>query len=214
MPIPSGYSRSTFYGYLPGGEIFNFSLWANEAPADQAATQAQANAFATELVVAQTAGQTPPWNLMTTDSGFSGVRVYSYATGTGKATYIADQTAAKPGTQLSPAILPNQCALVVTLKSATAGRSNQGRIYLPLTNTTLQTGGQVANTVASGVANWTANFISRLNSHIGTQRIGILSQKYGHFQPITTCTCDTRIDIQRRRANKLIPVSRTTSPVV
>lgn len=214
MPIPSGYSRTTFHGTLPGGEIFNWSLWANEAPADQAATQAQATAFATELLAAPATGQLHAADIMSTDSSFTGVRVYSYADATGHAKYIAEASAVKPGSGIQSGLLPNQCAIVATLKTGVAGRRNTGRVYLPATKLSIQAGGQWGTSGAQSLANWLANFISRCNSHIGTQKLGILSQTAGTFQPITTVFVDARIDIQRRRANRLVPVGSGSSVVV
>lgn len=218
----SGYSRSTFYGHLSGGEIFNWSLWANEAPADQAATQAQANAFAAEAKVAGTGvNNVRPEKLLSPDSGLDGVRVYSYAENSTKATYLADASIGSTGNSSATVLLPNQCAVVVTLKTAVAGRRHQGRVYLPINQWALSSQAQLSTANVQGIAGWFAEFLARLNSHIGTQRIGVLSRvgmtptggAAPTFQPITTVTVDSKIDIQRRRANKMGANSRFTQAV-
>lgn len=212
MAIPSGYSRSTFYGTLPGGDIFNFSLWANEAPADQAATQAQADAFATEFKVSP-GTNVSAWQICSTTTTFSGVRVYSYLDTTGKATHIADSAIGQAGTASSGSTLPNQCCVVVTLKSAVAGRRSQGRIYLPCTNQALSSPPALSTAIVTGLANWMADLIHRLNSHIGSQKIGVLSQVGATFQPFTTVKVDSKIDIQRRRANKGVISYTYSTPI-
>lgn len=202
MPIPSGYSRSTFYGHLEGGDIFNMSLWANEAPLDNAATQTQANAFR-DAFNAKNSNVFSPTHYIRSGSGYDGVRVYSYTDTTGKAAHIGDASIAKPGTAGSTGLLPQQVALCVSLLTAQAGRSAKGRIYMPLMVLALGFGGQADSPTVDGVAAWWATFITALNTAIGgPAKIGVLSQKHGTFQPITAVAVDTRLDIQRRRANR------------
>lgn len=219
----SGYSRNTFYGHLPSGEIFNWSLWASEAPIDQAGTQAQATAFANEAKVAGSGvSNVVPQKLLGPDSGLDGCRVYSYQDTSGRATNIADASIGLPGNSSATALLPNQCAVVVTLKTAVAGRRHQGRVYWPINKWGLGSQGQLALVDATGIAGWMAEFITRLNSHIGPAKIGVLSRAKAlhtpgslvEFQPITSVTVDTKIDVQRRRANKATANNRFTQAVL
>ena len=199
-----GYSRSTFYGHLPGGEIFNWSLWANEAPADQGATQAQATAFATEfqsLTDTPGAADLPLTKLIGSDAGYDGVRVYSYNSAGGRAQFVADAAITRPGSSSASATLPNQCSVVCTLKTAVAGRRSTGRIYVPVTKYGLASGGQFDSSTPAAIANFISHLITRLNSHIATQHIGVLSQTAGTFQSANAVKVDSKVDIQRRRAN-------------
>lgn len=202
----TGLSRTTFYGHLPSGEIFNWSLWASEAPIGQAATQAQATAFATEFK-ADPGVNMPGWKLIGSDSGYDGCRVYSYQDTSGKATNIADAGINMVGSSSATSLLPNQCALVASLKTAVAGRRHQGRVYLPINKFALGSQGQLDTPTALSVAAWMADLIHRLNTHITPAKIGILSRvslgagaPTDAIQPVTTVTVDTKIDIQRRRA--------------
>lgn len=222
MSALNGYSRSTFYGHLPSGEIFNWSLWANQAPIGPAATQVQANNFAAEAKVVGTGvNNLAPWLMLGPDSGLDGVRVYSYQEDNTKATNIADASIAKVGSSGATSLLPNQCAVVVTLKTALAGRRHQGRIYLPLVKYGLSSQGQLGTSDVQGFAGWFAEFITRLNSHIGAQKIGVLSRVGMNrtppldptFQAITSVTVDSKVDVQRRRANKATANARFTQVV-
>lgn len=206
MPIPLGYSRSTFYGTLSGGEIFNWSLWMDQAPADNAAAQTQAQAFATkfqQLNDTPPASSVTPCQLVSNQATYVGCRVYGYTTNSGKATTIGDAVINRPGTSQTAVYLPNQVAVCVTLKSATAGRSATGRVYLPINSWTVQSNGQLSSSTPASIANWMAQFITALNTAAGAGRhIGVLSQKHGTFAPVVTTKVDSRLDIQRRRANR------------
>jgi hypothetical protein len=195
--IPSGYSRNVYSGTLRNGEEFAFGLWANEAPSSQAATQSQADAFAAEFVEDESATGNP-LSLIGSDTHFERVTTYSYLDTSGHATYIAESPLVVAGTSTGDQ-LPNQCALVVTLNTAHAGRRNRGRIYLPCTQATL-VAGQLAASAVGQVTLWWANYITALNGELGDQHIVVLSQVAGASNSVTSVRVDSRIDIQRRRA--------------
>lgn len=212
MTIPLGVSRNTIYGHLLGGEIFNMSLWAGEAPTGQAATQAQANAFRDAIVTAMGLTAAPKSFLQTT-SGYDGLKVYSYQSSGGHATNIADASMSQPGTAATSFQLPNQAAVCVSLKTDSAGRTKQGRIYMPLGVYGLSSG-QLTSGDCTAIATWWRNLIVSLNTAIGgPAKIGVLSQKLGTIQPVTAVAVDSKVDIQRRRANKQVAVARAVVAV-
>lgn len=215
MPIPSGYSRNVIYGHLAGGEIFNMSLWVNEAPSDQGAAQSQATALANKFAASCTTPPTgiAPTSLMGSDSGYDGVRVYSYTDTSGKAKYIADASVGKNGTATAANYLPDQCALVVRLNTAVAGRSATGRIYVPLTRYNVQAGGQLDVSQTGPIAAWWAQLLHDWNTLCSPGHVGVLSQKNGTYQSATSVVVDSRVDIQRRRANRQAPLFKSSSPV-
>lgn len=196
--IPSGYSRSVFSGHLPGGEIWQTGVWANEAPSDQSATQDQADAFAADFALYWDAagglGSINPGSV-----GADRVTVYSYLDNSGHATHVAESALSKVGSG-SP-IFPNQVTLCMTLLTSVAGRRARGRNYLPALKVTLDSNGEVASTQLSSLVGAWAGLINALNGELGDQRIGVLSQVGGTFQTATAVRGDSRLDIQRRRAN-------------
>jgi hypothetical protein len=210
MPIPSGYSRSTFSGHLRNGEEFAWSVWCDEAPSDQAATQSQADAFANDFnVAAATTGN--PNALIDSDSGYDTVTVYSYLTSSGRATHIAEASIARAGTG-SSGVLPNQAALVVTLLTDNAGRRSRGRVYLPCNGLDLATG-QAAGGTVTNVATWFANFLTALNGDLGDQHVVVLSQVGEVSTPITSTRVDSKIDTQRRRSKSETVLSKSSHAV-
>lgn len=210
--IPLGVSRNTFHGTLPGGEIFGWSLWANEAPLDVAATQAQANAFRDAFVAADSSVYAPQ-HLLSADSAYTGVTTYSYLDGSGKASHIAEAPMSIPGANAG-ALLPNQCSVVVSLKTQLAGRRHQGRVYLPMTEFSLSTGGELDIGFAGGLAGYFAALLHSLNDAMGGPgKIVVLSQVAGTTQPVTATRVDTRVDIQRRRANRQTVQASVLYPV-
>lgn len=223
MAALSGYSRNTFYGHLPSGEIFNWSLWANGAPIGAAATQTQANSLAaTAKLAGNGVNNVVPWKLLGADSGLDGVRVYSYQEDNTRATNIADASIGMVGNSTATALLPNQCAVVVTLKSAIAGRRHQGRIYIPINKWQLSSQAQLSLTDATGIAGWFAELLGRINPMLpSASKVGILSRVGMNFTPprdptfqaCVSVTVDTKIDIQRRRANKAPANNRFTQTV-
>lgn len=216
MPIPTGYSRNTIYGHLSGGEVFNMSLWVSEAPLDQAAAQTQAQALATALsnnITTPATGASAPNAVMLSDSGYDGVRVYSYTQAGGKASFIGDASVNKVGTATSN-ILPNQLALAITLQTSVAGRRAKGRIYMPYLSSPLQVGGNIQVATAGGWAKFWAQLIHDWNAAVAPGKVGVLSQTYGTFQPITSVKVDTRLDVQRRRANRQTNLGSYTQGIV
>jgi hypothetical protein len=101
--------------------------------------------------------------------------------------------------------LPDQCTLVVTLLTGFAGRRNRGRMYLPYQAGTM-TNGQAVQANIDPLALWWSNLIHAWNSHIGTQHVVVLSQVAGASHSVNAVQIDSKIDIQRRRADKLVPI--------
>lgn len=208
--IPSGYSRTVVHGTVSHGDVFQWGMWANEAPSDQAATQAQADSFAADLqtVLGDTTGIK---SLISTDSSYIGVRVYSYLDDTGKATFIGD-------TEFSPVLgsglgsLPDQTCLVATLLTGHAGRRNRGRIYLPCNGYKL-IAGQLDQPTTAAIAANVASLIGLWNGHLGDQRISVLSQVAGSANPVTSVQVDSRTDVQRRRANREVVLFKASTDI-
>jgi hypothetical protein len=108
------------------------------------------------------------------------------------------------GTNVSPS-LPNNCALVVTKRTAKRGRSFRGRIYAP----GLVEAGVTGNTVSAGFVTAALNAYGLIrNFAVGATNwdMVVVSRKQGgqwlvngETNEVTTFTSDGVVDSQRRR---------------
>lgn len=89
-----------------------------------------------------------------------------------RATAIAQNTLSIAGTSANPA-LPDQNAVLVSLRSAVPGREGRGRIHLPAPDQTLVTDGAISSTVAG-----------HMTTALGGVRTGMASA--GHAEAIAT----------------------------
>lgn len=201
MSIPLGYSRNVIRGHLIGGEIFEWGFWSAEAPSDDAAANAQAAAVATAYTSAIGTG-TGPHTFLSSGEGIDQVRVYSYTTGGPSAQHVG--SAALVQTSASVATCPNQVAVVCTLQTGFSGRRNRGRVYLPCTHTSALVSGQLSSAQVTALAQFMQKFFQNVNAAV-TQPIVVLSQVAGSANDVVTIRVDSRLDIQRRRANRQAP---------
>lgn len=201
MAIPLGYSRNVIRGHLIGGEIFEWGFWSAEAPADDAAANAQATAVATAYTTAIGTG-TGPHTFLSTGESIDQVRVYSYTTGGPTAQHVGSAPLSQGGT--TTATCPNQVAVVCTLQTGFSGRRNRGRCYLPCTHTSALVNGQLSSAQTTALAQFMQKFFQNVNSAV-TQPVVVLSQVAGSANNVLTIRVDSRLDIQRRRANRQAP---------
>lgn len=199
MAIPSGYARFMIKGTLNGGDIFEWGFWNAGAPTTAAAATAAATAVATALGVTSTG--TTPWGLISSGEHYDEVRCYSYPAGGPTATYVGSAPASHTGGGSGSA--PNQVALCVTTLTGLSGRRNRGRIYLPCTAPGTLTSGQRSSTNTDSVVTWLVDFFHAVNSGIG-QPCVVLSQVAGSANNITAVRVDSKLDVQRRRANRQV----------
>lgn len=102
---------------------------------------------------------------------------------------------------LSPSS-PSECAPVLTLRSATRGRSNRGRVYLPAPGSTVvDANGRLGTGTAANTVSQYAGILSALGGPLVTPfwELGVASYLHATFAPIVVATMDTNIDVQRRR---------------
>jgi len=131
----------------------------------------------------------------------------------GEGAIVSSTGAAVPG--VNPGIaLPNEMALCVTLRTAKAGPSNRGRVYIPgYAEGTTVAGNMVAASVVSGAGTWVNGFISifagqGLTMVIGQKARQAYTGATGTPHParaagsevVTSAVCrDNHWDSQRRR---------------
>lgn len=201
MTMPSGnYSHHQIIGHLQDGEVFNWGYWVSHtAPL----TQAQQNAIATGVagLITSTTFATAK-SLIPALAGYDTVRTYSYTTGSPQAYGAAvAQLAAFVGTGTS--YHPLQSALVMSLRTPFPGPSNRGRYYLPANAVTLDNRGQIGSGSLASIVAEQKTFLNGVNALTDVDAIGILSKVgTGDFTPVTALIADSRLDVQRRRANK------------
>ena len=166
------------------------------------------------LVSTDTSGA---WHTMKAylDSSFHLTKVtcYVYLSSTGGATYVGEYSSTpNPGTS-SAAALPLQVGLVLTLRTGSAGRSFRGRMYLPINNLSLDAGHEApVAALADLCTSWATAFSDWNTGGTGTE-VCVISTQRGVATPVTSVTMDSRMDVQRRRANRQAITATTANAV-
>lgn len=113
-------------------------------------------------------------------------------------------SAAQPGT--SGSHLPTQCSLVVSTLSDNSGRRNRGRMYIPCTGTSLIANSKIASATVDQYVNSTQTWIQALNasSLAGSAPQAVIASNIPVPVAITQLRADNEMDIQRRRADKIL----------
>lgn len=106
------------------------------------------------------------------------------------------------------ATMPGFCAVVGTWETANRrGLAHRGRMYLPLTTAALQSGSEMSNSTRDQCVSVYASLYSTLVTHFNTganRAQGIIaSSKNAAWNQITGVSCDSVIDVQRRRKNAI-----------
>lgn len=109
---------------------------------------------------------------------------------------------------------PPQCALVASLRTALPGRGNRGRMYLPCTNVTLGTNGQMTLATVQPIAAGVATLLTAMNTFTTGAGYGNVVIAGSAGNPIVNAVqVDSEIDTQRRRTDKLVAASTAVSAV-
>ena len=211
MAIPANMARVSITGLLPSGESFDTSFWMQQT---DLTTQALTTQAAENIAALWTPTLRAQWYAtLGTDSSFQKVKVYAYPTGGPNATFLGEaEFATKPGTgNLSD--MPLQSCTVVSLRTGQIGRSRRGRMYFPHVNTTLTTN-QISPSNATNLANEIADFFADCNAlTVPAGTVSVLSQKLSLAASVSQVVVDTRLDVQRRRAESQPPISTATASV-
>lgn len=211
MTIPSNTVRVAFVGTAPGGEIFNWGFWLNNTTIN---SEADANTLASSIRDAWiTNAGADCRGLILNDTAYTQVRVYAYPSGGPTALYVGAATISVGTGTSTLDSLPLQCAMVVSLHTGFAGRTARGRLYLPATGQTL-TAHQYGSSQVTAIANDFAAFFNAVNTLTGVGSVAVVSQKgTGNTRAVTSVVVDSRVDVQRRRANSEASTSTQTSTV-
>lgn len=207
-----------------GGLIQGVQGWSYGITLDigNSGTGADAQAFA---VQAYTDFLTSAWNttspgavalksLMTSGDQVTGVRFYDYPALGSPARVVGASTAGSQAGTGSNYQAP-QVAVVASLLTGLAGRSNRGRIYIPYT------GGQVnatlrLSTTPSAIATTVANWLSllRTRTYAGSPVTPIVASATGSRPQIQTVRVDNVLDTQRRRRDKILSTNTGSAALI
>lgn len=196
MPIPSGSVKHVISGVLPGGEVFQtawWEKWDGSTPIDNgyASGVATSSPFTTWLTAMKIL-----WNASTTVTALD---AYLYLGG-GAAASHGHATLSIVGTGTT--VHPNQVSVVMTLRTATSGRSGRGRMYWPANGCVYSAAsGWLGSSQVDSCVDATATFFSVRNTIIAGTVI-IVSQTTTAQHSVTSVDADYVADVQRRRARK------------
>lgn len=198
-------------GGMPGGERWSCSLafsWGVQE--DPPPTQAQLDACAAAGLTRWTTAVQSAGLLLS--SGVSLQRVDARSINTLGATTLLSQAA--PSSAVVGAglpVVPNQVAVVVSLRTAAAGARGRGRFYLPTLQANVDTAGRLASSQRTTIANVTSTMLNGLNSDLASAldrdsvRLSVASGVgTGTLPPVTSMRVGDVFDTQRRRRDKIV----------
>lgn len=209
MAIPKGAVHVVFGGTLPSSERFAWGFWLNSLHVgDVVDSNIDIDLplvldLASRKIVSRWAGIIAGFPPLT---AYDRVDGYYYGADGTHATISAEKTFTLAGTAAAGTAMPDQLAMVASLRTGRAGRSYRGRAYLPMCNTTqLATGGQVGDTFVTAYATAVRGLLADLNAGEGSSSTPgmppvVVSRTLTHMQPITAVRMDSRPDVQRSRA--------------
>lgn len=209
MGRPASTTRISLTGHLSGGEIFDTSFWLDFAQVSQAENDALAEAVAGDLEAGPIGSLK---GILNASSGYDKVRCYSYVDAAPAGATFVSETDLTGGTGVSTTGNGlDQACLVVTLRSASPGRRNRGRMYLPANGLPVSAGLASDNSQIDNIAAVMKALFDDINSVlIDGHRVAIVSGAASATKPVTAVSVDNKPDIQRRRANQL-PASHTAT---
>jgi len=209
MPLPTvDLVKMNLVGHSPGGEIFNVGLWL--APT-VTPSQAQLDTMATDIAaLITTAAWTNIRTAIPATAGYDLVRLYSYPSGQARAQKVSEApiaTLVGSGVNYHPL----QSAMVVTTRTGVPGQRSRGRFYMPAFAVPLQSDCQLGTSTLSGILNEWKTFINAVNQVTNVFSCTVVSQVgAGSNYLITQLTADSRLDTQRRRANREVPTFKAS----
>src|SRR5690348_4789908 len=142
-------------------------------------------------------------NLLGTADGWDRVRVYKYTSGNhvASSSAVASITGGAGAGSRSGAF---QDSLVVTLQTGLSGRSYRGRMYLPYAAGTT-TSGFALSTMVDGACTAIGDLFGYIkNNPVSGLGVPVVWSHTKDVQsPIHTLRCDSKVDVQRRRAVRI-----------
>jgi len=101
--------------------------------------------------------------------------------------------------------LPKQVALCGSLHTAHAGRRGRGRVFAGcLTTAAITSTGSAATAIRTSLSGYLAALVAGFTGTNGPWVLSVFSRSDVALYPVTSVTIDTRMDVQRRRANRRV----------
>lgn len=189
-----------YSGVLPAGDIFNFG-WHSDTGISLAASHANAVGWANDFWSSLSGYNTlvVPGTVLNKVTTYQLDPLLPFKTDAVAATDIT-----ATGSAPTPS-LPQDCAIVVSLRSANPARAGRGRMYLPaVAANSLSADGELDNTAV--VTAISALATAWAGSRAGGDNPVVFSRTTGLTQAITQFGIGTVIDRQSRRVNKVSTV--------
>jgi hypothetical protein len=204
MGIPASVTHVVFGGALPGGEHWQSGFWVHGAtPEDAAAANANAELWWGQLTAEDDSGAMRiQLEVCHAECTLAYVRVYPYPSGGPTAPFVGEHSPTALTGSGSELRLPNQVAMVVSLRTALSGRRHRGRMYLPCNALGLESSGNFADSNIALIAAGWATCFSDWNESGDNGSIAVVSQTGTSVTDVANIVVDSRPDIQRRRANR------------
>lgn len=222
MAIPDGVTKVVYSGSLAGTlERWAFSLYFT----------GYTNGGANDLVLSDWDTGAPNTQfrdaflaMMATADSFTQLDSYFYTGGVA----VNHQTlvVSHAGTGAGTGLLPKQCAVALTLRTAVSTRRTRGRIYLPCTDIPIS--GSTGLALSTTINNAVDKLANMLDSHkiaglnqpvvvsqgLSVHRDGSPNTTWTPFTTtITSVDADYVVDTQRRRRNKLTSARHSAAVV-
>lgn len=201
MAIPNQAVKVVFSGALPGGEQWSTSVWVQNftnlgvTDLSNLLTQLDTDMNAGGAFYAKWAAYVSAGVTLTT------IRGYQYQGGSQAA--VSAQITSVRAPASAGLLLPNQIAVVTSLRTGIPGRAARGRMYWPVNATPALTTGFFSAACATDLANGLATAFGTFNSQ-GFGKISVCSPRTSAMHEVTQVRVDKVFDTQRRRRDKLI----------
>lgn len=204
MAIPNGVTRIVLSGAMPGGEIWSSGFWLDgNPPVDDDAADILAGIIAGFLTASTFDAAFAGAN--SSDTTLTEVSVYGYPLGGPNATSVGRAAVTGVAGTATVGLMPDQVCTVLTLLTGNASRRGRGRMYLPATCLNLSSSHQIPSAI---MAAWTAgakDFFDRINADGAIGDVAVVSIAGSATRVVTDVRMDSRVDIQRRRADQQAP---------
>jgi hypothetical protein len=131
------------------------------------------------------------------------------------ATLQASTVVSSSNTGTGTSSMPTQAACVHSLRTSVPGRRGRGRCYFPAdgASTSAQ---NLSSTVVTALANSFRTYIQAVNAAAlgaGIAQVSVPSKFSSQGYPVLRVVVDSELDVQRRRANKIIGTAITSATV-
>lgn len=212
-----GYSRLVLGGTNAGGDSWSigFSV-VGLASLSEDNSAAWLSAVATDIgTAANSSGTSGFLAVAATDTLLKTLRLYNYPAGPPPAAVTAEFTYATPKAGFATGKAPYECAVVATLETGYSGRKSRGRVYVPGDGVSTGTH-QINQAACDEVANGIAAVINAINASTVPGDVGnpfVVVSGAGGTGPqhlVTRVRVDSKVDVQRRRQNKVVATATST----